>query len=75
MPGGRPTEDPKTKLVALRLPPRLLRFVEQLAHEGNITVSAAIRQLIERRMDEREDHLQAWRASATRAFRPPRPRR
>jgi hypothetical protein len=68
MPGGRPTSEPKTKLVALRLPVRLLRFVEQLAREQRVGVSEAMRRLIEERLQEREHASRDWRDLAPRAI-------
>lgn len=74
MPGGRPTDERKTKLVAVRLPARLFRFLEQLACEQRIGVSEALRRLIEQRMRDRQNALREWRKLAPRAFGP-RPRR
>jgi hypothetical protein len=57
-----------TELVALRLPARLMRFVEKLASEQNTTVSQALRSLIEQRMRERMQDLRGWSDFATRAL-------
>lgn len=75
MPGGRPTDEPKTRLIALRLPPRLLRFIEQLAREQSVSVSEALRRLIEQRQRERQDDLRGWHDFAARALGARRRRR
>ncbi len=66
--GGRPTKDPKTRLIAVRLPPRLLAFLEQLAREQNVSVSEALRRLVDQRQRERQDDLRGWHEFAGRAF-------
>jgi metal-responsive CopG/Arc/MetJ family transcriptional regulator len=68
MPGGRPSDEPKTKLIAVRLPPRLLAFVEQLAREQNVTRSQALRALVEQRLRERQEDIRGWRPFASRAI-------
>ena len=66
--GGRPTQEPKTRLIAVRLPPRLLAFLEQLAHDQNVTLSEALRRLVEQRHREREEDLRDWSDFASRAL-------
>lgn len=67
-PAGRPAREPKTRLIALRLPPRLLAFLEQLAREQSVTVSEALRRLIEQRQRERQEDLRGWSDFASRAL-------
>ena len=66
--GDRPSRERKTKLIALRLPPRLWAFVQQLASEQNVTLSEALRSLVELRLRERQQDLREWRQFASRAF-------
>jgi len=47
MPGGRPTDDPKTKLVGVRLTERHLRQVELRAHRDGVTFSEALRRCLD----------------------------
>jgi hypothetical protein len=47
MPGGRPTDDPKTELVAFRLAPRQLRWLAKRARREGITLSAALRLVVD----------------------------
>ena len=46
-PRGRPTDDPKTELVAVRLAPRHVEHVEMLAERGAVSFSEALRQLLD----------------------------
>lgn len=65
MPGGRPTDDPKQTLVAVRLPARQLHALQARVKREGIGLSEALR----RCLDE-------WAASTTpRAMHEPRPRR
>jgi hypothetical protein len=72
--GGRPTDEPKTRLIAVRMPARLLAFLEQLAGEGHVTVSEALRCLVEQRLRQRQEDMEGWRHFAQRALRPGRRR-
>jgi hypothetical protein len=47
MPGGRPTDDPKTELRAVRLAPRQVRWLERRARRDGITFSEALRVVLE----------------------------
>ena len=47
---GRPTNDPKTQLVAVRLPIRHLRLVERRAKSDDVTFSEALRRFLEEAM-------------------------
>lgn len=47
MPGGRPTDDPKQKLVAVRLAARQLRAVEGRARREGIGLSEAVRRCLD----------------------------
>jgi Arc/MetJ-type ribon-helix-helix transcriptional regulator len=46
-PRGRPTDDPKTELVAVRLAPRHVEHLDQLAERGAVSFSEALRQLLD----------------------------
>jgi hypothetical protein len=47
MPGGRPTDDPKTKLVGVRLAERHLRQVELRARRDAVNFSEALRRCLD----------------------------
>jgi hypothetical protein len=47
MPGGRPTKDPKGKLVAVRLASRQLHALEARARREGIGISEAIRRVVD----------------------------
>ena len=47
MPGGRPTDDPKQKLVAIRLAARQLRVVQARARREGIGLSEAVRRCLD----------------------------
>jgi len=47
MPGGRPTEDPKANLLAVRLPKRHLRALRARARTEGVTVSEALRRCLD----------------------------
>ena len=47
MPAGRPTDDPKTELVAFRLAPRQLRWLKKVARRKRITLSEALRLVLD----------------------------
>ena len=47
MPGGRPTQDPKGKLVAVRLASRQLRVLEARARREGIGISEALRRVVD----------------------------
>jgi hypothetical protein len=51
MPGGRPTKDPKTRLIAVRVHADLVRFLEARARKKQMSVSETLRGLI--RADKR----------------------
>ena len=63
MPGGRPTDDPKGTLVAVRLASRQLRALEARARREGVGLSEALRRCV----DE-------WAASCSRSPSPPTPR-
>ncbi len=44
---GRPTEDPKTQLIAVRLPTRHVRLVQRRAKRERISFSEALRRFLE----------------------------
>jgi hypothetical protein len=47
MPGGRPTDDPKTILVAARLAPRHVRLLERRACREGVSLSEALRRYLD----------------------------
>ncbi len=47
MPAGRPTDDPKTELVAFRLAPRQLRWLKKVARRQRVTLSEALRLVLD----------------------------
>lgn len=47
MPGGRPTDDPKGTLVAVRLAARQLRAIEERAKREGIGLSEALRRCVD----------------------------
>jgi hypothetical protein len=47
MPGGRPTADPKGKLVAVRLAARHVRLLERRAAAERVSVSEALRRYLD----------------------------
>ena len=47
MPGGRPTDDPKEKLVAVRLTARQLRTLQARARREGIGLSEAVRRCLD----------------------------
>ena len=61
MPGGRPTDDPKGKLLAVRLADRQLRALQARARREGVNLSEALRRCVD-----------AWTASPP---SPPTPRR
>jgi hypothetical protein len=67
MPGGRPTDDPKTELVAFRLAARHVRWLARRARREGVTLSEAMRLLL----DEAAGYSAAPRPRRKRA----RPRR
>jgi hypothetical protein len=50
---GRPTDDPKTQLVAVRLAPRHVDLVERRIVRENVSFSEALRRFLDE-ADERE---------------------
>lgn len=44
---GRPTDDPKTQLVAVRLTPRQVKLVERRAEQEAVSISEAIRRCLD----------------------------
>jgi hypothetical protein len=47
MPGGRPTSDPKENLLAVRLSDRHLRMLRALAQRDGVSLSEALRRLLD----------------------------
>jgi hypothetical protein len=47
VPGGRPTQDPKETLVAVRLAERQLRVLEARAHREGVGLSEAVRRCLD----------------------------
>jgi hypothetical protein len=47
IPGGRPTDDPKTELVAFRLAPRYLRLLQRLARRDGVSLTEALRKILD----------------------------
>jgi hypothetical protein len=47
MPGGRPTDDPKPTLVAVRLAARQMRVLEARANREGVTLSEALRRCLD----------------------------
>ena len=47
---GRPTDDPKTELVAARLPERHIRFIKRRAKLERVSFSEALRRFLEEAM-------------------------
>jgi hypothetical protein len=44
---GRPTDDPKGKLIAVRVAPRHLRLLERRASRERVTLSEALRRYLD----------------------------
>lgn len=49
MPRGRPTSDPKTSLVAVRLAQRHVQLLEELARRDGVSISEALRRVLDER--------------------------
>jgi hypothetical protein len=71
MAGGRPTDDPKTTLVAARLAPRHVRLLERRARREAITLSEALRRYLDE-IVQRERTPAARRRRADSGKRRPR---
>jgi hypothetical protein len=67
MPGGRPTQDPKETLIAVRLSTRQLRVLQARAQREQVALSEALRRCV--------DEWAAGAAAARRAPTAPAPRR
>jgi hypothetical protein len=65
MPGGRPTDDPKPTLVAVRLAARQMRVLEVRAKRDGVALSEAIRRCV--------DEWASLRSSASTPEAKPRP--
>jgi hypothetical protein len=65
MPGGRPTQDPKETLIAVRLATRQLRVLQARAQREHVALSEALRRCV--------DEWAAGAAGARRAPTPPPP--
>ena len=68
MPGGRPTQDPKGKLVAVRLASRQLHALEARARREGIGISEALRRVVDDWASAPSSHPSA--PSAARARQP-----
>jgi hypothetical protein len=47
MPGGRPTSDPKKKLLAVRLAERHVRLLQNRARRDDVSLSEALRRFLD----------------------------
>ncbi len=68
MPGGRPTSDPKSTLLAVRLAERHVRLLREHAEREDVSLSEALRRILDERTPARSPRGRPPTAQERRTF-------